>query len=651
MHLSFRECAVVLLALGCSGSPQPVRAESFDTIIRHGMIIDGTGRPRFIADVAVRDGYIAKIGDLHADTAALDINAAGQFVAPGFINIHSHAEAEALPTAVNMLAQGVTTEILYPDGDGPTDLSAALRKVAAGGLAENIGGYIGFNGVWQSVMGPSDHRASPADIQKMRALVEEGLQQGAWGISAGLDYKPAYFATTEEVTEVVSAGAPWRTNFPDHERVTPPQFSSRAGIAETIQIGTQAGVAPEITHIKAQGHEQGSAGEILAMMSRASRAGHYTPADVYPYLAGLTGLQDLLIPGWAQDGGAVAMRNRFKDPEQRARIARESEAAMNARLTGGAKGVQLPQLHKSLVDIMQAEKVGAGEAVIRTLEAAGDQEIYALLQFGAEADLEAFLRYESTAVACDCGATLQKLTHPRFYGTFPKVLGHYVRDAKLLSWEQAIMKMTALPASIIGLVDRGLLSVGMHADITVFDPNTIRDRATFTEPAVLPEGVREVLVNGRSVWHAGMPTGATGGSLLVRTRHMPTRPMNSNQYQHVQIQSTLRSLGESEGAATAELRLDLARGGPGKRTTGQLRISGPGAASLTFVDFGELQWSERWFAITGSARSAAKIEPVSLTLDAADPAMDPQFAVLIVDSPTHHAEWRLPASALHTEAR
>ena len=149
--------------------------------------------------------------------------------------------------------------------------------------------------------------------------------------------------------------------------------------------------------------------------------------------------------------------------------------------------------------------MGAGEAVIRTLEAAGDQELYAVLQFGTEADLEAFLRYDGTAVACDCGATLLKLTHPRFYGTFPRVLGRYVREKQVLTWEQAIEKMTALPASTIGMVDRGVLSVGMRADITVFDPRVITDRSTFAQPALMPEGVREVLVNSRSAWHEGSP--------------------------------------------------------------------------------------------------------------------------------------------------
>ena len=645
MYLRNTVSAVVF---ACCGLTAAASAETFDVIIRHGTIVDGSGRSRYVADIAVREGYIVKIGDLSVGSASLEIDATGQFVTPGFINIHSHADADALPTASNMLAQGVTTEILYPDGGGPTDIVTALRKLGSQPLAENIGGYIGFNGVWKSVMGSSDHRPSSSEIGKMRELVAHGLQQGAWGISAGLDYKPAYFATTDEVIRIVSVGAPWRTNFPNHERVTPPQFSSRAGIGETIRIGTEAGVAPEITHIKAQGHEQGKGPEIVEMMTRASRTGHYTPADVYPYLAGITGLQDLLIPGWAQDGGAAAMRNRFKDPKLRERIARESEAAMNARLTGGAEGVRLLQLNKSLIDVMATEHVGAGEAVIRTLEAAGDQELYAVLQFGTESDLEAFLRYDGTAVACDCGATLLKLTHPRFYGTFPRVLGRYVREKQVLTWEQAIEKMTALPASTIGMVDRGVLSVGMRADITVFDPRVITDRSTFAQPALMPEGVREVLVNGRSAWHEGSPSGVAAGSVVFRSRHMPTRPWDSRSTRHARTTSAPLSLvGGNTGKSHLRLRLDIAQTGSSSQAKGTIRIEGAAEKDrLEMLEFGELQLSERWFTVTGIARWEGTIEPVTLILDAADPNTDRKIATLIVDSPTRHAEWQTAAAII-----
>ena len=314
-----KACATSML-LGAIALAQPT-SNSFDTIIRHGTVVDGSGLPRYRADVAVAHGFIARVGDLSKETATLDIDATGLFVAPGFINIHSHASVDALPRAENMLTQGVTTEILNPDGGGGIDLPQQLARSSAAGLALNIGAYIGFNSVWAQVMGPAEKRASTGDVDRMRALIVKGLQDGAWGVSAGLDYKPAYYAQVEEVVRVVEAAGTWRTNFPNHDRITPESnFSSRVGVGETIAIGEKAGLSPVVTHMKSQGLEQGQVGTLLEMMSQATTRGHYTAADAYPYLAGQTSLGALLIPGWAQDGGRDKMLERFKDPAQRTRI-------------------------------------------------------------------------------------------------------------------------------------------------------------------------------------------------------------------------------------------------------------------------------------------------------------------------------------------
>src|SRR5215472_5181155 len=262
--------ATPLIAAVLSASAQQAKTVAYDVILRHGTILDGTGLKPFRADLAIRNGYIAEIGDLSTRQASLDLDVAGLFVAPGFINIHSHAVPAALPTAENMLTQGVTTEILNPDGGGGTDIAQQLGRSSSGGLAVNIGAYIGFNSVWASVVGQADRRPTAEEVTQMRAIVERNLQQGAWGVSAGLDYKPGYFAHTDEVVRVVSAAAPWRTSFPNHERLTPESaFSSRAGIAETIKIGIDAGLAPEITHMKIQGQEQGSAAEVIALIKEA----------------------------------------------------------------------------------------------------------------------------------------------------------------------------------------------------------------------------------------------------------------------------------------------------------------------------------------------------------------------------------------------
>ncbi len=261
--------------------------DGFTIILRNGTIIDGTGAAPFRGDVAIAGAHIARVGDLARSHAPLEIDVKGLYVAPGFINLHSHASPNALATAENMLTQGVTTEILNPDGGGPTDIAEQLAQAASQGLALNVGAYIGFNSAWRTVVGDADRRPTADEITHMREIVVRNLEGGAWGVSAGLDYKPAYYATTEEVVEVVKAAGPWRTNFTNHDRLTPEtKYSSRAAIAETIGIGSRAGLVPMITHMKVQGREQGTAAATLELMRDATARGNYTAADAYPYLAG-----------------------------------------------------------------------------------------------------------------------------------------------------------------------------------------------------------------------------------------------------------------------------------------------------------------------------------------------------------------------------
>jgi N-acyl-D-amino-acid deacylase len=290
--------ATVLLLLQAGAWGQSVeRGDRPDIILKNGTVIDGTGSAPYRADVAIAAGRIAMIGDLSRMTAASEIDVTNLYVTPGFINLHSHASPAALATAENMLTQGVTTELLNADGGGRTDLTGQLAQAASDGLAVNIGAYIGFNSAWTSVVGEADRRPSADEVRRMRDILIANLEGGAWGVSAGLDYKPAYYATTEEVVEVVKAAAPYRTNFTNHDRVTPEtKYSSRAGIAETIGIGARAGVIPVVTHMKVQGHERGSGAATLGLLRDATRRGNYTAADVYPYLAGQTGLGALLIP-------------------------------------------------------------------------------------------------------------------------------------------------------------------------------------------------------------------------------------------------------------------------------------------------------------------------------------------------------------------
>ena len=581
----------------------------YDVIIRHGTVIDGSGVARYAADVAIANGFIVRVGNLQGEQAAIDIDARGLDVAPGFINIHSHATPDALPTAENMLTQGVTTEIVNADGGGFTDIAQQLADTARAGLAVNVGAYIGFNSVWSTVVGSADRRPTAADVATMRTMIVDGLEHGAWGVSAGLDYKPAYYAQVEEVVRVVEPAMKWRTNFPNHDRLTPEtNFSSHVGVSETIAIGGKAGLVPVVTHMKSQGREQGQAGELLAMMDAATKRGAYTAADVYPYLAGQTGLGALTIPAWAQDGGRQALLARFQDPAQRARIVKETEAAMDARF-GGATGVYLPAVKRELIDIAREDQVSPGEAVVRILEQRNETGI---MRFGSEEDLVRILKYPAASIACDCGATLNTRQHPRAWGSFPRVLGRYVREQRVLTWEDAIRKMTALPASTIGMIDRGFIAPGMAADITVFDPNTVIDRATYDDPAQLSEGIRDVIVNGAVAVRNGKPTGERSGRVLARSAHMPSRPMNISARRFA-VRGTLDS--------GARVTIDVNRALGDSRARGTVHVvAAPGVPAIDAVDLGVLQTATDWATITGMARSpGGATHPFTAIVELADP--------------------------------
>ena len=621
---------LLVLAL-LAGTVAHGQAQSFDIIIRNGTVIDGSGNPRYDADVAIRNGFIAAVGDLAAATAATSIDARGLFVTPGFINIHSHASADALPTAVNMLTQGVTTEIFNADGNGPLNVAQQMGTLAVPGLAVNIGGYIGFNAAWIHVVGNADRRATGDDIARMRALVANGLSQGAWGVSAGLDYKPAYFAKTEEVIQVVDVARPARTNFTNHDRVTPESnFSSKVGVAETVAIGMKSGLVPVVTHMKAQGREQGTAGEMLASMSQATRRGYYTAADAYPYLAGQSGLGSLIIPGWAQDGGRPEMLKRFADPKTRAQIIDEAERAMNARF-GGAPGIYLPRTQQQLTAVMKEMNAGAGETVLRILEQ-GDPG--AILSFGMEADLVNILKDPVTSMACDCGASIATRVHPRFYGSYPRVFGRYVREQKIMTWEQAVRKSSWLPAATIGMTDRGLLAIGMAADVAVFDPETIIDRATYESPALPSEGVRFVLVNGRVALENAAATGVRAGAPLFRTSNMPSRPTNEG----------LRTLIAKGTVSGRRVAINVTQRAGGREATGFFTIDG----LEPIKTFGVLQTAKGWASFT---TSDASLRAIAVTVDLHDPSNAGHATLAINADGAPLVRGSLPLSAVTVTGR
>lgn len=586
--------------------PRPVAlsaAETYDIILRNGTILDGTGAKGYRADIAVRNGFIARIGNLRDVRATVELDVSGLVVAPGFINLHSHATATGVRTAVNMLTQGVTTEIINADGASSLDITQQLANFSAQGLAINLGAYIGFNSVWASVVGQADRRPTAEEIQKMRALLTVNLQQGAWGVSAGLDYKPGYFARTEEVIAVMQAATPWRTNFPNHDRLMPEtNFSSLKAIGETIEIGEKTNVMPVVTHMKVQGHEQGKAAQAVAMMRAASTRGHETVADIYPYLAGQTGLGALFVPAWAVEGGRAEMLKRFADPTLRPRIAQEIEAAIKARILK-PENIYVASHQRQFTEYMRERNAGAGETIISILE---KESPSAILTFGAEADLIELLKYPGSAVSCDCGATMPSPSlHPRYFGTFPRVLGHYVRETKALTLEDAVRKMTGLPASVIGLADRGFLAVGMAADIAVFDPATIIDHATYEQPTLVSEGVRHVLVNGRLALRDGKAMGEQGGRVLNRAADLPSRPMRLQQARSLSVQIkdfTMKLTQAANGNARGTFRFV------------------DGGKEFRLVEAGLLQAHDKWASFTARVRAKdAAEQSVLVVVDGGNP--------------------------------
>lgn len=352
---------ILLFSLGIPTNNVSANIDAqFDTIITGGTILDGSGLERYDADIAIKDGHIAKIGDLSEYTAKEEVNADGQFVAPGFVDIHSHASLSALKRAQSSLTQGVTTEILSPDGGGPTDVTSRFN-LEEDGLGINVGTYIGFNSVWKEVVGHDDRRATAEEIEEMQGLIRTAMQEGAAGVSAGLFYRPAYFADKDEVIDVVSAARDWRTNFPNHQRNE--NNDVLEATAETIEIGEKSGLVPVVTHIKTMGpNNWGKSEQMIQMIDDANERGVYTAADIYPYLRSQTGLT-AIVPPWVEEGGRSEMLKRFADSDLRDAIAEEIEEIMYSRVEG-PEGVYFPTKRKTLADYMET---GVGNPRSRTL--------------------------------------------------------------------------------------------------------------------------------------------------------------------------------------------------------------------------------------------------------------------------------------------
>lgn len=574
------------------------RHATFDVIIHGGTVIDGTGAPGRSMDVGVTDGRIAGAGDLSRAAAETRYDATGLFVTPGFIDVHAHTDTgDALALATSALTQGVTTETLGPDGVGRSDIAGQLAELDATEKGINVAPYVGFNTVWADTVGAANVRPTPAQIETMQRVIRNAMAEGAWGVSSGLGYPPARFAETDEVIAALQTVGPWRTMFSDHMR-DETNFVIES-TQENLAIGAATGLMAEATHMKVAGPlNWGASTTLLQLQAAARESGDHAGGDVYPYTAAQTGLS-FYIPSWAQDGGTAVMLGRFADPIQRARIDAEVSAFVVDDV-GVPENIAFPALgNATLSDLMLGYGgVTIGEAVMRILEE-HDGDISAVMQIGSESDLINFLQDPFVAISSDGGVTESAATHPRHYGTYPRVLGHYVRELGVLSWEEAIRKMTGLPATMLGMVDRGFIAEGMAADITVFDPNAIIDRATFSEPKQYAEGVRWVFVNGALALDDGEPTGAHAGLALRRASSMPTRPQNLDERLRVAAKGTVTS---ADGSGSIRLNLALTQRAGDGEVRGALVLHGADGATFHGVRYGMIQSGEDWSSITGIGR-------------------------------------------------
>jgi N-acyl-D-amino-acid deacylase len=506
----------LLVLTGCAPALAGGAGETYDVLIVGGTVVDGSGAPGYPADVALQGERIVRISrtPLARGGVARVIDATGMVVAPGFIDLHGHLDPLLrLPGAQSHVRQGVTTALGGPDGSAPWPLADYLSRAEALRIGMNVAYLVGHNTIRREVMGMADRAPTPEELQRMEALVARGMEEGAWGLSTGLKYLPGAFSNTDEVVALSRVAAARGGIYTSHLREE--GLGLLESVAEAIEIGREAGIPVVLTHHKVVGRPMwGASVQTLAMVDSAREAGIDVMIDQYPYTATSTGI-GVLVPAWAMGDGEEGFAARLADPVLRDSIARE--IAYNIRVDRGGgdlRRVQFagvswaPELEgKTLHDMATmrglepTEEVGA-ELVIEAVQRGGARAIFHVLD---EADVVRIMQHPQTMIASDGRLTQpgEGHPHPRWYGSFPKVLGEYVRDRGVLTLESAVHKMTGMPATRLGLPERGLLRDGWIADLVVFDPATVADRATFEDPHQYPAGIEQVFVNGVAVVEDG----------------------------------------------------------------------------------------------------------------------------------------------------
>ena len=544
-----------LIAIAQGQSPLRSQPQSFDIIIKGGVVYDGTGRPPRKVDVGIKGHRIAAIGNLSRATAASVVDASGLAVAPGFINMLSHSESSLIrdPRSLSELKQGVTTQIFGELSMGPlndemkrrlreqqgdvkydiewTTLAEYLKYLEKRGISQNVASFIGAATIREYVIGLEDKPPTPAQLDEMRELVRREMEAGALGITTALIYPPAFFAKTDELIELCKVAARYQGKYTTHMRSEGNQLIE--GVQETIRISREAGLPAEIYHLKALGEANWpKMDQVISMIETARRQGVKITANMYTYPAGGTGL-DAAMPPWVFDGGREAAYQRLQDPATRKKIADAIRTPTNDwenlyLATGSPERILLasfrteklkPYTGKTLAEVARMRGKDPVETIMDLVleDRSRIGTIYFLM---SEDNIKKQIKLPWVSFGSDAasiapeGVFLRSAAHPRAYGNFARLLGKYVREEKVISLAEAVRRLTSLPATNLGLDHRGLLKVGMFADVVVFDPQTIADRATFENPHQLAVGVRDVFINGAQVLKNGEHTGVKPGRAL-----------------------------------------------------------------------------------------------------------------------------------------
>jgi N-acyl-D-amino-acid deacylase len=531
MSLSLKSAALVLTALALCAflfARLPVNAETpappYDLLITNARIVDGSGNPWFRADVAIKDGRIARIGRLGPDTANRTIDARGQILAPGFIDVHTHVESVYnSPAAENFVRMGVTTLVTGNCGGSTTEVAEFLGRINKEPLAINLATLIGHGSVRRKAMGLDDRAPTPEELKQMESIVEQAMKDGAVGLSTGLIYVPGTYAKTDEVVALARVAAKYQGLYATHMRNEGDKVAD--AIRESIQIGEQAGLPVDISHFKISNKKLwGQSPMTLGLVREARARGLSVTVDQYAYTASSTSL-DSRLPAWLRAGGLDESKKRLADQATRDRVFKEMKDTLKKsgfkdysyavvasyRPDKSFNGKSIAEITKQVKN--KSDVTSQIEQILEMFEAGGASMVYHSM---GEDDVKRIMQEPFTMIASDAGVRQldDSVPHPRGYGNNARVLGRYVRELKLISLEDAIRKMTSLPAQTFGFRDRGLIREGLAADLVIFDENTIIDQATFDKPHQFPLGISYVIVNGTPVLENNQMTSARSGVAL-----------------------------------------------------------------------------------------------------------------------------------------